>query len=48
VLQQRPGGLLRPDPRRSVSLRETSNLFMDMIDRPEWVHQKLCEINQAY
>jgi hypothetical protein len=31
-----------------ASLRETSNLLMDMVDRPEWVHEKLREINQAY
>jgi hypothetical protein len=31
-----------------ASLRGMSRLFTDMIDRPEWVSQKLCEINQAY
>jgi hypothetical protein len=31
-----------------ASLRGTSTLFMDMIDRPEWVHEKLREINQAF
>jgi len=31
-----------------ASLREVSNLLMDMIERPDWVLQKLQEINQAY
>jgi hypothetical protein len=31
-----------------ASLRGISRLFTDMIDRPEWVGQKLREINQAY
>jgi len=31
-----------------ASLRETSTLLLDMIDRPEWVHEKLREINRAY
>ena len=31
-----------------ASLREVSVLFMDMIERPEWVLQKVQEINQAY
>jgi len=31
-----------------ASLRGMSTLFMDMIERPEWVSEKLREINQAY
>jgi len=31
-----------------ASLRDSSNLFFDMIDRPDWVIQKIQEINLAY
>jgi hypothetical protein len=31
-----------------ASLRGMSTLFLDMIHRPEWVNEKLHEINQAY
>jgi hypothetical protein len=31
-----------------ASLRGMSTLFMDMVSRPEWVSEKLREINQAY
>ena len=31
-----------------ASLREVSNLMIDMIERPDWVLQKLQEINQAF
>jgi hypothetical protein len=31
-----------------ASLRETQTLLMDMIERPEWVKEKLAEINKAY
>lgn len=31
-----------------ASLRGLSTLLLDMIDRPEWVSEKLCEINRAY
>jgi hypothetical protein len=31
-----------------ASLRGMSPLFLDMIERPEWVSEKLHEINQAY
>lgn len=31
-----------------ASLRGQSNLFMDMVTRPDWVKEKISEINQAY
>jgi hypothetical protein len=31
-----------------AELRGTQNLLCDLMDRPEWVHQKLEEINQAF
>ncbi len=31
-----------------ASLRDTQTLLMDMIDRPEWVSQKVLEINQVW
>jgi hypothetical protein len=31
-----------------ASLRGMSTLFMDMVSRPEWVNEKVHEINQAY
>ena len=31
-----------------ASLRGTTTLFTDMIDRPDWVYQKLGEINQVF
>jgi len=31
-----------------ASLRGTSQVFLDMLERPEWVSEKLHEINQAY
>jgi hypothetical protein len=31
-----------------AELRGTQNLLYDLVDRPEWVHQKLEEINQAF
>jgi hypothetical protein len=31
-----------------ASLRDMTPLFMDMIDRPEWVGEKLREINEVY
>lgn len=31
-----------------AALRDPQNLLMDMIERPEWVEQKLAEINQAW
>ncbi|MCP4752919.1 MAG: hypothetical protein GY866_18690, partial [Proteobacteria bacterium] len=31
-----------------ASLRGTSNLLMDMVERSDWVAQKVAEINQAY
>ena len=31
-----------------AELRGTQNLLFDLVDRPDWVHQKLEEINQAF
>ncbi|MCP4753650.1 MAG: hypothetical protein GY866_22420 [Proteobacteria bacterium] len=31
-----------------ASLRETSTLFMDMVERPDWVVEKVGEINRAF
>jgi hypothetical protein len=31
-----------------ASLRDSQRLLMDMIERPDWVTQKLAEINQAF
>lgn len=31
-----------------AALREPQNLLMDMIERPEWVEQKVAEINQVW
>jgi hypothetical protein len=31
-----------------ASLRGTTNLLMDMVERPDWVTQKVAEVNQAY
>ncbi len=31
-----------------ASLRGTTDLFMDMVDRPDWVVEKVREINEAY
>ncbi len=31
-----------------ASLRGSQRLLMDMIERPDWVSEKMCEINQAF